>query len=73
VVALGAGLRLARELLPRLRLHRSKPGPPAVVEEPKPRLGRVVAVQRRIWAVGDSSGIRQWGADETVWHGPSEE
>ena len=73
VVALGAGLRLAREILPRLRLHRSKPAPPAVVEEPEPRLGRVVAVQRRFWAMGDSSGTRQWGAEETVWHRPAED
>ena len=73
VVAMGAGLRLARQVLPRLRLRRSQPQPPAIVEEKKPARGRVLAVRRRIWAMGDSTGARQWGVDETIWHAPPQE
>jgi hypothetical protein len=73
VVVVGAGLRLARQVLSKLRLRRSQPQPPAVVEEKKPARGRVLAVRRRIWAMGDSTGARQWGVDETIWHGPLQE
>lgn len=75
VVAMGAGLRLARQMLPRLRLRRSRsqPQPPAVVEEEKPAQARVLAVRRRVWAMGDNTGARQWGVDETIWHAPSQE
>ena len=73
VVAMGAGLRLARQVLPKLRLRRSQPQPPAVVEEKEPVRGHVLAVRRRIWAMGDSTGARQWGVDETIWHAPSQE
>ncbi|MEA3337749.1 MAG: hypothetical protein U9R25_17780 [Chloroflexota bacterium] len=68
VVAASAGLRLARYLMPRLMQRRKKAQPPAIVEKDREH-GPIIAVRRRVWAIGNSDGIRHWGSDETVWHG----
>lgn len=72
-VAAGMGFRIARQLLPQLRLRRRKAGPPAAVADvSKPENGRIVAIQRRFWAMGDGTGTRQWGAEETIWQVPAD-
>jgi hypothetical protein len=72
-MAAGAGISLVRRLLQELQPRRDEPDqlPPTVVREPAVA-GRVLAVQRRFWAMGDRSGATQWGAEETVWQVPPE-
>lgn len=72
VAAVSIGLRLARRLLPRV-LHLARPRPRPLALAPRQRevgRGPIIAVRRRFWVIGDNSGTRQWGAEETIWHQP---